>query len=134
MQAIVRLHEDSDFQQDANDPAIEPALDIMRADPQAMERYEGNARMMRVLYKLRGFQVRSSAPSGHPPALQDPCLQPCSLAFCPLQYGTLFGGHRLCALCVMFLAFRMCIVLPCINMCLQAEFWCIGQQPEPCLA
>ncbi|KAK9847649.1 hypothetical protein WJX84_001663, partial [Apatococcus fuscideae] len=64
-QAIVRLHEDSDFQQDANDPAIEPALDIMRADPQAMERYEGNARMMRVLYKLRGFQSVIAANGRH---------------------------------------------------------------------
>lgn len=53
----MRLHEDEDFQQDANDPSIEPALDIMRADPRAMEQYEGNARMMRVLHKLRSFQV-----------------------------------------------------------------------------
>ncbi len=58
-QAIERLHEDEDFQQDAKDPSIEPALDIMRADPQAMERYEGDARLMRVLHKLRSFQVRS---------------------------------------------------------------------------
>lgn len=57
MQAIVRLHEDEDFQQDAKDPSIEPALDIMRADPRAMEQYEGDQRMMRVLHKLRSFQV-----------------------------------------------------------------------------
>ena len=57
MQAILRLHEDADFQEDAKDPSIEPALDVMRADPQAMERYEGDARLMRVLHKLRGFQV-----------------------------------------------------------------------------
>ncbi|KAK9830686.1 hypothetical protein WJX74_002706 [Apatococcus lobatus] len=63
--AIVRLHEDEDFQQDANDPSIEPALDIMRADPRAMDRYEGNARMMRVLHKLRSFQGVITANGRH---------------------------------------------------------------------
>lgn len=56
-QAIIELHEDEDFQQDACQPRMLGIVDEVRNNAAGIAKYNSDEAVMHVLRKLRRFQV-----------------------------------------------------------------------------